>query len=210
MNIFRRVRYLLIIPVIVLLLLVTRCANPQPGGGVYFDLYNQTPTTISVWAVYERCASAPGNSDDYYRTEEVLSGATIYYSSGSGGTPWRVQCIQAVDSERRLIFSQPYEHGSYYVVSDSTPISPTPVPALTDLEKQSWLRNQEEFAREHTWNFLLAYAFIFFFAGMFLVGLPFGVLRSVEISKARRDERAARMRTDAEDQAASTPPELWR
>jgi len=190
--------------VVLFALLITSCSE---GGGVYFDIVNQTNNTVYVWGFYERCEDSPGLRQDYYQIRFVAPRSSFYYSSGSEGTPHQVACVQVADLYRRLLLSEPYEHGATYVIQEgATPIDPDPVPSIYELREQSWLEGQEEFISEHPYKFALSSAFTGYFVIIIFLGVPYGIYRT------RRDSRERSWRVEAENARKNAPPpgEVWR
>lgn len=133
----------LFVAVLVTLLLSSACSDP-----LAFTVINDTDETLTVWAFEEPCGTGPRYRGDYKAEGVVAPHETYdYYELWGGGS--EVECIQAVDESRALVFEAPYDDVTTYRVSHIS-VRGEVIPDLQSLPKQSWLSQRREGFEEHT------------------------------------------------------------
>jgi hypothetical protein len=159
-------------------------------GAVNFTLENQTNETLYAWGFYESCQQSPGNQQDYFNRVLVRPGETLRYSKDSPGPPHDVNCVQATDSSRRLVLSEPYKRGAIYVVDETRPIRADPLPQFDQLPSQPWLDRQREDFNEDPAGYIVSVVvivgFLTFLVLGFVVAIAYGVAYAIRQSRSRK------------------------
>ncbi len=187
-NLRRRIQRLGVLLGVVPLTFVSFCE----GGAVRFTLENETNQTLYVSAFYEHCQESPGNQQDYYFHEiMVRPGQTLRYSKDSPGSAHDVKCIQATDSLRRLVLSEPYKSDGTYVVSRAAAIQGDALPPFDRLPSQPWLDRQREDFNEDPAGYIVSAVVIiggltFLVAGA-VVALVYGMVYLIRQRRSRNE-----------------------
>jgi len=115
-------------PLILSAVLFTAC-----DAFVEFTVVNHTGGEVTVWLLYDECSTVVGEFGQYDYETVLASNEEEVIFDAVGSEPPEPSCVQAVDSQRRLIFSEPYIYGNTYAVEAR---SPGPyVPTEGDLPK---------------------------------------------------------------------------
>lgn len=157
---------LLAIPGLVAFVLVSTACDSV----VAYTVRNNTSEDLTAWVLFDDCERVVGYRDDYDYERDVPAGETAEVSDVTGSLPRGEWCLQVVDSERRIVLSEPYDHlrGSAPDVVIREPITRgQTIPDESTLPTRSFTQS---FWREFTIQ-----PVTFIFSGLVLVGMLIGI-----------------------------------
>jgi hypothetical protein len=140
---------------------------------VDYTLVNETGGPLVTWATTDDCSLEITKQEHYFHEEPVGPRETTDYVEIFGPGP-QAKCVQAVDQERRLVFSGAYEAGRTYVVGHDAAVGPT-VPSREDLKSHGTVNELLEWFETAPVGFVLFWGISLAFLAALLLLVLMGV-----------------------------------
>lgn len=80
---------------------------------VGYTVTNNSSEDLQAWVFFNDCDKIVGYRDEYDYRRDIPAGSTVEVFGATGPLPKGDWCLQVVDSQQRLVMSEPYTNGAY-------------------------------------------------------------------------------------------------